>query len=246
MKHHIIIRFYEELNDFLSPDSQKRDIGVSVDKECTVGSLIKSFELSHSQVDLILVNGRAVDFSYTLKENDRVSVYPVFETFDISSITSLRKKPLRDLKFICDVHLGRLAKYLRMLGFDTWYENKYTDKKILDLSDIQKRIILSKNKKLLKNKNVTRGFLLQSADPHLQLMEIINYFDLKSSAKPMSRCLRCNGIIEKISKKALGHRAKPTVLERYDMFFRCTKCDHIYWKGTHFESMMRWIEKILN
>ena len=246
MKHHIPIRFYEELNDFLSTDIKKRDICVSVDKGRTVGSLIKSFGVPDSAVDLILVNGRAVNFSYALTENDRVSVYPVFETFDISSITKLRDTPLRDLKFICDVHLGRLAKYLRMLGFDTWYENDYADKKILDLSDKQKRILLTKNKKLLENKKITRGVLVKQAEPRRQLTEIVNYFDLKTSANPLSRCLICNGTIEKIKKEALGHQVKPSILKKYDTFFRCTGCDHIYWKGTHFESMMRWVEMVLN
>jgi len=246
MKHRITIRFYEELNDFLPPDSQKKDICVRVDQGCTVGTLIKSFGPTDSDVDLILVNGRSVDFSHTLKNNDRVSVYPVFETFDISSITSLRNTPLRDLKFICDVHLGRLAKYLRMLGFDTWYKNNYADKKIFDLSDKQKRILLTKNKKLLENKKITRGFLIQHADPRRQLMKIVNYFDLKTIVNPLSRCLICNGCIEKINKEALQHRVKPTIRERYDTFFRCTECDHIYWKGSHFESMTGWIGRILN
>ncbi|MGB9499477.1 MAG: Mut7-C RNAse domain-containing protein [Dissulfuribacterales bacterium] len=115
----------------------------------------------------------------------------------------------------------------------------------MDLSDKQKRILLTKNKRLLENKKITRGVLVKLAEPRRQLTEIVNYFDLKTSANPLSLCLRCNGTIEKINKKAIQHRVKPSILKKYDTFFRCTGCDHIYWKGTHFESMMRWVEMVL-
>lgn len=241
MKHHIAIRFYEELNDFLSSDNQKQDIFVMVDKECTVGILINSFGPPDSSVDLILVNGRAVNFSYKLKNNDRISVYPVFESMDISSISRLRDKPLRDLKFICDVHLGKLAKYLRMLGFDTWYENDCTNKKLIDLSVSQARIVLTRNELLLKNGKITRRYIVKHFQPNSQILEIVNYFDLKGSVMPLSRCLICNGTLRKITKPVLKQRVKHTVLDRYDTFYECSGCSHIYWKGTHYESMLKWI-----
>jgi len=116
----VSIRFYEELNDFLPLKRRKQEFSLSVKGSPSVKHLIESLGVPHTAVDLILVNGRSVPFTYTLQDGDLISVYPAFEAFDISTVSKLREKPLRTLKFILDIHLGKLSKYLRLLGFDSW------------------------------------------------------------------------------------------------------------------------------
>jgi hypothetical protein len=120
-------RFYAELNDFLLPEMRGRDLNRRFDESGSVKDFIESFGVPHTEVDLVLVNGEPVGFSYRLRNGDAVSVYPVFESFDIASVSRVRAAPLRELRFTLDVHLGRLAAYLRMAGFDAEYANHASD-----------------------------------------------------------------------------------------------------------------------
>ena len=145
-EHKINIRFYEELNDFLPEEKRKiRFVHHYIDRT-SVKDLIESLGVPHAEVDLILVNGKSVGFDYLINDEDDISVYPVFESFDITDIQHLRPKPLREPKFICDVHLGKLARYLRMMGFDVYYYNDLTDEKIVSVSLKEKRAILTKDR----------------------------------------------------------------------------------------------------
>ena len=239
----VYIRFYEELNDFLTPDRRKQEFAVSVKGSPSVRHLIESLGIPHAEVDLILVNGRSALFSYPVKDKDRISVYPVFETFDISTVSKLRKKPLRTPKFILDVHLGRLSKYLRILGFDAYYRNDCRDRRIVDLSIKENRIILTRDKELLKIKEVMRGYWVRHTEPEKQLAEILDHFNLYNLAAPFSRCICCNSIIELKSKKELDKKICPKILSRFDEFHFCPKCGKLYWKGSHYKRMKKFINR---
>src|SRR3989338_9144205 len=110
-------RFYEELNDFLPPERRKTTFTREFRNRASVKDMIEALGVPHTEVDLILVNGASVDFSYLVQDGDRISVYPMFESFDIRPLVHLRPRPLREPKFVLDTHLGKLAVYLRLLGF---------------------------------------------------------------------------------------------------------------------------------
>jgi len=139
-------RFYAELNDFLPRRRRQREFAVPLDGSPAVKHVIEALGAPHPEVDLILVNGQAVDFSYHLQDGDRVSVYPVFETFDITPLNRLRPHPLRQPRFVLDGHLGRLAAYLRMLGFDTLYTPHAEDERLAQLASDEKRILLTRDR----------------------------------------------------------------------------------------------------
>ncbi len=147
-----------------------------------------------------MVNGESVDFNYGLKNGDRVAVYPVFESFDITAIVRLREKSLRNTAFIVDVNLGKLARRLRLLGFDSAYPNSNTDQQIVDLTVNEKRIVLTQNRRLLFSKAVTHGYWIRSAELGTQVQEILDRFDLRIQVKPLTRCPDCNGVIEAVEK----------------------------------------------
>ena len=180
-----------------------RDIRQIFQGSQTVKHLIESLGIPHTEIDLILVNGTSVDFSYIPKEGDLISVYPVFESFDISTLNRLRPTPLRDLRFVLDGHLGRLAAYLRMLGFDSLYRNDYSDEELAQISDTENRVLLTRDRGLLKRSQVTHGYLITTRDPRQQLLAVIHRFDLNSSFKPFKRCIACNGILMNIRKEAV-------------------------------------------
>ena len=237
-------RFYEELNDFLPQDKKKKLFTHSFECNPSVKDVIESMGVPHIEIDMILVNGSSVNFSYQLKDKDVVSVYPVFESLDISNVTHLRERPLREPKFILDVHLGRLARYLRMFGFDTLYENNYHDSDIIKLSNEQKRTILTRDVGILKNADVTHGYWIRSQDHMEQLKEVIVRSDLINLIKPFYRCSECNGIIKKVTKVSVIDKLKPGTKKYFNEFFKCTSCEKIYWKGSHFKKMNKFIEKL--
>ncbi|MBC2715546.1 MAG: twitching motility protein PilT [Desulfobacteraceae bacterium] len=246
MKINVIIRFYEELNDYLKPGGQKQDIYIDIEKGICVGNLIESLGPPCSSVDLVLVNGQPVDFDSLLQNNDRVSVYPVFEMFDIKSVSILENSPLRQLKFICDDHLGRLAKYLRIFGFDTLYENDYDDNIMIQFSNTHNRILLTRDKKLLLDKKITRRYLVKQTDPVQQVREVLEFFDLKNYIMPMSRCLKCNGLVHPVLKETVKHRVDNNIFQISNAFSECTGCGKLYWKGSHYDSMMKWIQEMMD
>src|SRR5690348_641805 len=150
-------RFYEELNDFLRPELRKRTFRHAFSGTPAVKDVIEAIGVPHSEVDLVLIDGKSVDFGRRLRDGNRVAVYPVFERLDVTSLTRLRPRPLRRTRFVLDVHLGTLARYLRLLGFDTLYRNDYDDHQIVQVAQEQSRIILTRDKGLLKHRAVTRG-----------------------------------------------------------------------------------------
>jgi len=183
----ITIRFYEELNDFLHYSRRKKAFNFILTGKKTIKDIIESLGIPHTEVDLILVNQKPVQFDYRPVKDDFISVYPVFEAIDISSINLLRPKPLREPKFVLDVHLGTLAKYLRLLGFDILYRNNFEDAELINLSLSEQRIILTRDICILKNGKVTHGYFVRETNPGKQLKEIIRRFDLKDQINPFLR-----------------------------------------------------------
>ena len=237
-------RFYEELNDFL-PDSKKKVLFPhSFTGSPSVKDVIEALGIPHTEVDLILVNQKSEPFSYRIKAGDIISVYPVFESLNISNVTRLRKNTLRDTKFILDVHLGKLAKYLRMTGFDTLYKNDYLDNQIIEIALSENRIVLTRDTMLLKIKKLTHGYWIRATDPMKQLHEVLIRFDLFSDIRPLERCITCNGIIKETSKESVLHLLKTRTRLYYNEFFQCSICYQVYWKGSHYKKIMSFADTL--
>ena len=238
------LRFYEELNDFLQPRRRKIDFAHELTRRTSIKDLIESFGVPHTEVEIILVNGRSVDFSYIVQAGDRISVYPVFESLDITPLLRLREKPLRDPRFVVDANLGQLARYLRLLGFDALYRNDYTDREVAEIADRDKRIVLTRDRALLQYKIITHGYFIRAVKPREQVREILTRLDLYHALHPYTRCLRCNGELEKVEKQAVLDRLEPKTKLHYDRFRRCKSCGQVYWKGSHFDRMEKLYESL--
>jgi uncharacterized protein with PIN domain len=238
-------RFYAELNDFLPPEKRQQAFSHTFELNPSVKDMIEALGVPHTEVDLILVNDHSVDFSYLLQNGDRISVYPVFESLDISPLVRVRPQPLRETRFVLDVHLGRLATYLRMLGFDTLYRNDYEDDELAHISSAEGRILLTRDRGLLKRSIVTHGYCLRATNPQQQLIEVLRRFDLFESVKPFQRCLHCNGLLQPVDKADISDRLPPKTRQYYDEFKHCRACDRIYWKGSHYQRMQQFIDRVL-
>lgn len=237
-------RFYEELNDFLRHSQKKTSFPYQFNGNPSIKDAIEAVGVPHTEVDLILVNGISVGFDYHLLHGDRVSVYPVFESLNISPVVRLRKKPLRKTTFVLDVHLGRLCRLLRMLGFDTLYRNDYKDAEIVSISVKEKRIILTRDRGLLKTGAVTHGYWIRSTKPEEQIREVLNRFDLFTQTEPFHRCMLCNGTIDRVNKKTILYRLSAGTASYHDEFYNCLNCGQIYWKGSHFNKMKAYVHDL--
>ncbi len=239
-------RFYEELNDFLAPSRRRRTFVHSFEGTPAVKDLIESLGVPHTEVDLILVNGRSVRFTHRLQGRERVAVYPMFERFDIRPLYRLRPRPLRRPRFVLDVHLGALARRLRLLGFDALYEKDYDDPALVALSVRERRILLTRDVGLLKHGAVTHGHWLRAIEPNAQLREVSEAFDLRREMHPFSRCMVCNGVLRPIVRAAVRDRVPPRVYARRRTFKECMRCKRLYWRGTHFQALERLAREVQN
>ena len=237
-------RFYEELNDFLPPARHKTEFVYRFPGSPAIKDPIEAMGVPHTEVDLILVNGSSIGFEYRLRPNDRVSVYPVFESLDITPLVKLRERPLRTSRFVVDVNLGRLARWLRMLGFDTCYSNSYSDGDVVRTGVDQHRIILTRDRRLLHAKVITHGYWVRSNDPDGQLREVLRRFDLYSQIQPFHRCMLCNDDITAVTKEAVLDRLMPKTARYYHEFYQCHGCGRVYWKGPHYDQMLRTLDAL--
>lgn len=171
------LRFYAELREYL--EVRGGDVVRRFDGSPSVEDVIQACGVPHTEIDLVLVNGEPVDFSHQIEPGDRVSVYPVFETFDIGPVTRVRAQPLRSPRFVLDAHLGRLAGYLRRLGFDADHSPDRAAPQLVRISIDERRILLSRDQDLLKHRELTHAYFVRSTDPRHQLKEVVRHFQLE-------------------------------------------------------------------
>ena len=240
------LRFYAELNDFLPENRRQREFSYGFVGTPSVKDVIEAVGVPHTEVDVILVDGKSVDFAHLLTGGERMAVYPVFERYDVSPLTRLRPAPLRETRFIADVHLGTLARNLRLLGFDTLWERDLDDDVIIDIAARERRIILTRDKGILKNGNVTHGYWLRATDPGVQLGEVIRALDLAGRINPYTRCMECNGELENISRSDAAWSVPLQVYLVYREFKRCRRCSRVYWRGSHLRRLDKIVEQARN
>ena len=232
-------RFYEELNDFLPEGLRKRDFEVEVDRARSVKDAIESVGVPHTEVDLIVVDGRSVDFAHLLRGGERVAVYPMFERLDITPLVRLRPKPLRDPRFVADGHLGKLARHLRMAGFDVLWDAAWDDDAIVRLAALQARTILTRDKGMLRRREVERGYFVRATAADAQLAEVLRALQLEALLAPFTRCRMCNALLEDVPRAAVLDRLPEKVRAAYDRFKRCPGCERVYWEGSHYDRMKK-------
>ena len=245
MAGHVDVRVYAELNDFLPVPCRGSTMRRPYRSHQTVKDVIEAAGIPHTEVDLILVDGEPVDFAHRPASGDRLTVYPVFETLDISPIARLRPAPLREPRFAVDVNLGRLARLLRLVGFDARFDPDLDDAALAAVAAGEHRILLTHDRGLLKRRQVTHGLYVRADRPFDQIVEVINRLDLARRVVPFTRCLRCGGILSAVCKADVIDRLEPLTRRHYDEFACCGSCGQLYWKGSHHSRLADLVDRIL-
>jgi uncharacterized protein with PIN domain len=240
----ISICFYQELNDFLSTEKRNKLFTHKLQQSAGIKDIVESLGVPHTEVDVILVNDQSVDFRYRVHAGDIIRVYPVTDSLGSVSIIHLQADLPSEIRFILDAHLGRLAAYLRMLGFDSLYRNDYEDPVLADISVTEQRILLTCDRRLLMRKIISHGYFVRSRQPREQLREVMHHFSLISLMHPFTRCMYCNNPIQPVKKEAIQDRLQPRTLKYYDEFWQCPACRRIYWQGSHYQRMLKIIDEI--
>ena len=200
--------------------------------------------MPHTEVELIIANGESVGLDYPVADGDRISVYPVFEALDVTPLLRLRGRPLRDPRFIADAHLGKLARYLRMLGFDTLFHNGRGDREIAAIAAGEGRVVLSRDKALLMHRAVTHGCYIRAGEPRQQLTDVIRRMDLFRLIRPFTRCMGCNGCLRPARKDRVIQRLPDDTRRYFTRFWQCGECGQVYWKGSHYARMQEFIAEL--
>jgi uncharacterized protein with PIN domain len=238
------VRVYAELNDFLPAEVRGKAMSRPFRPHQTVKDVIEAAGIPHTEVDLVLVNGEPVGFSHRPTMGDRITVYPMFETLDIGPVNRLRPQPLRDVRFVVDVHLGRLARLLRLLGFDARWSNDLDDETLSAIGESEHRIVLTRDRDLLKRRRVTHGLFMHAERPIEQATEVLQRLDLANRLAPFTRCLPCGGELAPVDKADVLDRLEPLTRRHFDDFHRCCACGHVYWRGSHHARLAQVVEEV--
>lgn len=198
----------------------------------SVKHLAESLGAPHPEIGRVQVNGRDEATGWITQDGDRVEVHPIENGCPIEP------------RFLLDCHLGRLNAHLRMLGFDCSYQNDYDDAMMTGIAQREARILLTRDRRLLMRKVIQHGYCLRSLEPLEQLTEVVQRFDLTDKIQPFHRCLRCNHPLEPVDKEAVIDQLEPLTKLYFDEFHICPACRQIYWKGSHYERMLKLVERI--
>jgi hypothetical protein len=232
-----------EINALLPTNKRGTGFIYTFQGEQSVKHLIESLGIPHTEVGQIQANGHQIDFRYIVQDNDRITVLPI--SFDNRPPVENNLVPeAQQDRFVLDNHLGRLAFYLRMLGFDCLYRNDYQDELLAHVSHQQGRILLTRDRRLLMRNSVIYGYLVRSKMPRQQLVEVLRRYDLYDRIAPFRRCMRCNGLLQEVRKDEVFDRLQPLTRKYFDDFRICPQCGQIYWKGSHYERMMQIIGQV--
>jgi uncharacterized protein len=245
MMNNATLRFHAELNDFVPPARRDKAFEHSFRGRVSIKDMIESLGVPHTEVAAIVVNGRSHDFSYLVRDGDQIDVYPVSLAEAVEPYMPLRPPILGTPRFILDTHLGQLANYLRMLGFDTLYRNDYADSDLAYIASAEGRILLTRDRGLLKRGILSHAYYMRETNPQRQVAELLRRYNLAPAIKPLHRCIRCNGLLHPIAKAQISDQLQPKTREHYHEFSICASCGQMYWKGSHYQKIQQFVRSIV-
>jgi uncharacterized protein len=238
------MRFFGDLDEIATGTDRQGEIEVTFDATRSVKDAIEACGVPHTEVGLVIVDGESVGFAHRLVGDEHVAVYPPFTQIPVGTASKVDPEPLGEDRFVADVHLGRLVRRLRILGFDTLYRNDYDDDELAVISRDQRRWLLTRDRGLLMRSAVTHGYLVRSDDPTEQAVEVLRRFGLSGSIQPYARCAQCNGSIRATEKESVSHLLEEGTRRDYDVFSRCLDCGRVYWDGSHMDALDGFVDEV--
>jgi uncharacterized protein len=227
------VRLYADLAELAGETERTIPIG----GPRSVKDVIESCGVPHTELGLVVVDARPVTLDHRITGGERIAAYPPFRNLDLHPTITVTPAPIAP-RFVLDVHLGTLARRLRLLGFDTWYRTDTDDRELAEIAVGQRRILVSRDRGLLMRRRITHGYCPRSDDPDEQLLEVIDRFDLRDALAPRTRCVRCNGPLGCVDREEVLDRLPPRTRTAFDTFARCTGCGQVYWPGAHHDAIV--------
>ena len=238
------VRFHGALNDFLPLERRGVDFPFSPRSVGSVKDLIESLGPPHPEVDVVCVDGEAVDASHRPTEGQRLDVYPARFPLEPPPAVRWSPPPLDEPRFLLDVGLGRLAGLLRMLGFDTLWRNDWADDVLARRSRDERRILLTRDYGVLKRAEVEYGYFPRETDPPRQLREVVRHCQLLPRVRPFTRCIACNAGLADASLDEVRDRVPERIQATFTRFQHCGGCGRVYWAGSHHTRMEALIARL--
>ncbi|MDY7102986.1 MAG: Mut7-C RNAse domain-containing protein [Actinomycetota bacterium] len=232
------LRVYGDLNDFLPPGAGQRATARPAAGRPTVKDVIEAAGVPHPEVDLVVIDGTTVDLRRRVEPGERIAAYPWMEALRADDGANLLPAPRAAERFVLDGHLGRLARLLRLCGFDVRYERDADDPELAERSAEEDRTLLTRDIGLLKRSVVRRGRWVRATDPRRQALEVLHRYPPGPEVVPFTRCLVCNGTIGPADRDAVDARVPERSREAFDDFTRCSSCGRVYWEGSHHEDLV--------
>jgi uncharacterized protein with PIN domain/sulfur carrier protein ThiS len=223
-------RFNASLSPFLDRARRNGPFEYDCARAATIKNAIEALGVPHTEVGALHVNGTPATLQRIVREGDRVEV-------EASRSGADPDFGFDDLRFIADAHLGALARFLRMLGYDTLHRNAFADEEIRRLAQEKRRIVLSRDRELLKCREIERGAYVRALKPEAQLREIAQRYSLAASARPFTLCLACNLPLQPAPRAWVAARVPAAVYALHERFMRCPGCGGVFWPGSHYERM---------
>ncbi len=233
---HAFLHLHDGIHHILPIKKRRAELVYPFKENPSLKHLVESLGIPHTEIGMVEVNGSPADLDRPVADGDRVDLYPASP-----SLPAQNGEP----RFVVDTHLGKLSAYLRMLGFDTLYRRDFADEEMARISSEQGRILLTRDRGLLKRKQVTLGFCVIHGDPRHQIVDVLDRFQMYERMRPFSRCVHCNTPLQDIAKEAVLERLAPNTRQFYDAFRICPNCRQIYWEGSHTVWMRRFIDQLL-
>lgn len=234
----VTLRLYGGLTWFVPDADRDGHVEVPIAAARSVKDLVESAGVPHVEVGRLVMDGTTVAFDQVVRGPCRVAVYPVSGDLDDPNLRPPASDPVR---FVADVHLGALARRLRALGFDTWWRRDADDDQLAVRSEVDGRALLSRDRGLLMRRVVVHGYCPRSEVPDEQVVEVIGRFDLQRQARPFTRCVTCNGMLDAVAKRDVWDVLPPRTRIDHDDFVRCRDCGQVFWPGSHHAAMTAWM-----
>lgn len=227
-------RFHGGLSDFVARENRGKVFEFTCARAATLKNAIEALGVPHTEIGALSVNRAPATLQRIVREGDAIEVHPW-------SAGEMGADPI----FVADAHLGGLARFLRMLGFDTLYQNSLSDAEIRRLAEDERRIVLTRDRELLKCREIACGCYVRALKPEAQLREVAARYGLATRARPFTLCLRCNLPLEPADKAQVAAQIPEKVLLAQEIFSRCRGCERVYWPGSHYARMRAAIQGLL-
>lgn len=233
----IRLLIHGKLNHFLPKKWKHQPVDYLFNGKVALKHILESLGIPHPEIGEVILGELKIDLGYHVQHLDAIDVYPYHPGAGPNQSAEIR--------FVLDNNLGKLSDYLRLLGFDTLYNPDWDDKTIAEQADSQQRILLTRDRGLLKRKIIRRGYCVRADMPRDQVSEVIEHFGLQELVAPFRRCVRCNGLLQPVEKSQIIDQLQPLTRLYYNEFMRCADCGQIYWKGSHYEHMQPFVNRYI-